>query len=106
MSRMENLKLYENFKEERSESINEAKAQKNLMHKLLGIPEDKKISEVYKSGKKLAKDLVDAIKKEKLVPEKDILKKATSMLVFAGNWPSDKENSIFDIAARSAKDYV
>lgn len=103
---MENLKIYEDFKSERYESLNEAKTQKNLMHKLLGVPEDKKISDVYKSGKRLAKDLVDAIKKEKLVPEKDILKKATSMLVFAGNWPSDKDNSIFDIAAKSAKDYV
>ena len=57
---MENLKLYENFISDRVNTINEAKkAEKGLMHKLLGIAEDKKISDVYTSGSKLAKDLID-----------------------------------------------
>ena len=87
---MENLTGYDKF----SEILNEAKKgidtsgiRKGLMHKLLNIPEGEKISDVYKSGKKLAEDLVDALKREETVPKKDIQSKAAQMLVFAGNWP-------------------
>lgn len=104
---MENLTSYDNF----SEIINEAKRnidtsgiKKGLMHQLLNIPEGKKISDVYTSGKDLAEDLVAALKREKTVPRKDIKAKAAQMLVFAGNWPkTDPKNSIFDVAARHIK---
>ena len=93
------------------DGINESKnpidisgVRKNLMHDLLNIPEDQKIDSVYKSGKKLAEDLVDALKREKVVSEKDVQAKAAQMLVFAGNWPkTDSKNSIFDVAARHVK---
>ena len=96
---MENLVLYESF----SENLNESRTRKNLMHELLGIPEDKKISDVYKSGRKLAEELVDAIKKSNIVPEKEVQKKAASMLAFVGNWPNDPKNSVFDVALRHVK---
>lgn len=105
---MKNLDSYQNF----VHNLNEAKSpidtsgvEKGLMHSLLEIPEGKKISDVYKSGKKLAEDLVSALRKKKVVPEKKIQQKAASMLVFAGNWPkTDSKNSIFDVAARHVKD--
>ncbi len=100
---MENLKLYESFLEE----INEAKAQKGLMHKLLDIPAEKKISEVYKNTKEgaedLAHDLLSAVKKAKIVPMKEVRSKATSMLAFAGNWPSEGKNSVIDKALKVIK---
>jgi hypothetical protein len=95
---MKNLLLFENF----AQQIDEA--EKGLMHKLLNVPEKDKISSKYKSGKKLADDLVSAIKRSKIVPPKDVKKKATSMLAFAANWPSDGPNSVIDKALRAAKD--
>lgn len=96
---MENIKLYEGFVEQ----INEAKVSKGLMHKLLNVPEDKKISDVYKSGKELAHDLLDAVKKAKIVPSKEVRKKATSMLAFAANWPSSPDHSVLDKALKEIK---
>ena len=94
---MKNLVLYESF----TENLNEGR--KNLMHDLLQIPENKKISDVYKSGRKLAEDLVAAIKKSNIVPEKEVQRKAASMLAFVGNWPNDPKNSVFDVALRHVK---
>jgi hypothetical protein len=104
---MENIINYSEF----VGSLNEAKnpidtsgIEKGLMHELLNIPEGKKVADVYKSGKKLAEDLVSALRRKKIVPEKDIQQKAASMLVFAGNWPkTDSKNSVFDVAARHVK---
>jgi len=96
---MKNLALYESF----TESLNETRTRKNLMHELLGIPEDKKISDVYKSGRKLAEELVAAIKKNNIVPEKEVQRKAASMLAFVGNWPNDSKNSVFDVALKHVK---
>ncbi len=104
---MENLFSYNNFVSDLNEaknSIDTSGIRKNLMHELLDIPEDKKISDVYKSGKKLAEDLVNALESKNVVPKKDIQAKAAQMLVFAGNWPkTDSKNSIFDVAARHVK---
>ena len=104
---MENLTHYSDFVEslnEAKKSIDTSGVEKGLMHDLLNIPEDKKIADVYKSGRKLAEDLVAAIKREKIVPEKEVQSKAAQMLVFAGNWPkTDSKNSIFDVAARYVK---
>ena len=104
---MENLSSYSNFVyslNEAKKSIDTSGIRKNLMHELLNIPEDKKISDVYKSGKKLAEDLVHALESKNIVPKKDIQAKAAQMLVFAGNWPkTDSKNSIFDVAARHVK---
>jgi peptide subunit release factor 1 (eRF1) len=96
---MKNLSLYESF----TESLNESRTRKNLMHELLQIPADKKISDVYKSGRKLAEELVDAIKKSNIVPEKEVQRKAASMLAFVGNWPNDPKNSVFDVALKHVK---
>lgn len=104
---MGNIANYSEFIESLNESkktIDTSGVEKGLMHELLNIPEGKKISDVYKSGKKLAEDLVSALRKKKIVPEKDIQQKAASMLVFAGNWPkTDSKNSVFDVAARHVK---
>ena len=104
---MKNISEYSEFVEninEAKKSIDTSGVRKNLMHELLDIPEDKKISDVYKSGRKLAEDLVAALKKEKDVPEKDVRAKAVQMLLFAGNWPkTDAKNSVFDVAARHVK---
>ena len=101
---MENLKLYENFITDREDMINEAKkAEKGLMHKLLGIAEDKKISDVYTSGGKLAKDLLQAVKDSKMVPAGKVRAKATSMLAFAGNWPKEGRDSVIDKALEAIK---
>lgn len=95
---MKNIKLFEDF----TEDVSETKSNKGLMRKILGIPQDKKINDVYTSGKKLAVDLLKGINSAKIVPEKDVRKKATSMLAFAANWPSDGENSVMD----KALDYI
>ena len=104
---MENLSSYGDFVQDLNESkkdIDTFGVRKNLMHELLDIPEDKKISDVYKSGRKLAEELVRALEMKDVVPKKDIQAKAAQMLAFAGNWPkTDSKNSIFDIAARHVK---
>lgn len=86
--------LFESF----LDSINEA--EKGLMRKLLEIPAKKNISDVYKSGHDLARDLLTAIKRKKMVPAKDIRRKATSMLAFAANWPSEGKNTVIDKALK------
>lgn len=96
---MENLKLYESF----VEKINEVKVVKGLMHKLLGINQGEKIADKYKKGEELAKDLLVAVKKARIVPQKDIRRKATSMLAFAGNWPSEGKNTVIDKALAAIK---
>jgi hypothetical protein len=100
---MENLKIYESFIEE----INESNAQKGLMHKLLEIPEGDKISSAYKNTKdgaeELAHDLLTAVKKAGIVPIGKVRSKATSMLAFAGNWPSEGKNTVIDKALKAIK---
>lgn len=63
---------------------------KGKMHKLLNIPEDKKITDIYTSGVELAKDLLKAVSGDK--------KKAAGMLAFPANL--SKENDVFDVALR------
>lgn len=94
---MKTIMLFESF----VESINEA--EKGLMHKILNIPADKKISDVYKSGEDLARDMLKAVKSKKLVPVKDIRRKATSMLAFAANWPKEGKNTVIDKALKAIK---
>ena len=96
---MDNLKIYESFVEE----VNEAKVAKGLMHKLLDVPDGKKISTKYKSGEELATELLKAVKKAKIVADKDVRRKATSMLAFAGNWPSEGKNTVIDKALKAIK---
>lgn len=67
----------------------EAKPKEGKMHKILGIDPDKKITDVYTSGKELAKDLLSKVDK----------KEASGMLAFAAN--IDKEHNIFDVALSS-----
>lgn len=62
------------------------------MHKLLGIPADKNISDVYTSGEKLAKDLVEKVGKAK----------AAQMINFVANVNSEED--IFDDAQKALED--
>lgn len=62
------------------------------MHKKLGVPKDKKIKDVYSSGEKLAKDLLDAVGNKK---------EATGMLAYAANVNSEKD--VFDYALSAMK---
>ena len=99
---MGNIKLFEEFVNERSEELNEKKkAEKGLMHILLGVADGKKITDVYSSSRKLAKDLLLAVKDAGIVPTEEVRKKATSMLAFAANWPSDGDASLFDKALKA-----
>lgn len=68
-----------------------AKPKKGKMHKVLGIPEDKEIHDVYTSGKKLASALIAKVGK----------KKAQGMLAFAANINS--AHDIFDKALSALK---
>lgn len=63
---------------------------KGKMHKLLNVPEDKEITDVYKDPKKLAADLVNATGNKK---------EATGMLAFAAN--INPVNNIFDKALKA-----
>ena len=101
---MENLIPFESFNSSINEKKEWGKSEKGLMHELLGIPGDKKIEDVYKKdGTKLAKDLLLAVKRKKIVPSKEIRSKATSMLAFAANCPNDGKNSLMDRALSSIK---
>lgn len=82
------MKTYLEFITEKNWSSG-VKPRKDKMHILLGIPEDKKISDVYTSGKKLAEDLVAKVGK----------KKAAQMINFAANISSRED--IFDKAQRA-----
>lgn len=70
------------------------KPEKGKMKKVLGIPDDKEISDVYSSGKKLAKDLTDKVG----------LKDAKSMLAFAAN--VNKKEDVFDVALRNLPENI
>jgi hypothetical protein len=77
---------------EEIENIQEEKWSQNVivkkgeMHKVLGIPEDKKISDVYNSGEKLVKDLINKVGR----------KKAAGMINYVANINSSYD--IFDDA--------
>lgn len=88
---MKTIKKFDDFINENkiNERLSDVKIKKGKMHKILGIPEDKEIEDVYKSGSKLAKDLVNKVGK----------KKASSMINFAANINSS--NNIFDDAQKS-----
>lgn len=62
--------------------------EKGKMHKILGIDQNKDIEDVYKSGEKLAKDLINKVGREK----------AVGMINFAAN--INKENNIYDAAQK------
>ncbi len=66
------------------------KVKAGKMHKLLGVPEDKEITDVYTDPKKLAEDLVKATGDKK---------EATGMLAFAAN--INPANNIFDKALKA-----
>jgi hypothetical protein len=58
-------------------TISKVKIKPGKMHKLLDIPEDKTITDVYKSPKKLVDDLMNATN--------DDYKKVKGMIAFAAN---------------------
>jgi DNA-binding transcriptional regulator GbsR (MarR family) len=85
------VKTFESFINE-EKWVADVEPKKGKMHKLLNIPEEKKVSDVYTSGKKIAQDLLDATGDRK---------EATSMLAFAAN--TNKEDDIFDKALKIIK---
>lgn len=68
------------------------KIEKGKMYKVLGIPDDGKIIDNYKDGKKLAKDLVAKVGK----------KEAAGMLAYVANL--DPKQNVLDIALKSMKE--
>ena len=72
------------------------------MHKLLKIDPKTTITSVYTSGEELARDLMLAVKRAKLVPAEKIRRKVTSMLAYAANWPGEGENTVLDRALKAA----
>jgi hypothetical protein len=94
---MENLKNLISFKEfslEINENKNSGDLGKSFMDRVLGITGDKKIEEIYKnSPRKLAKDLLLAIKRTRMLHPGEIRRKAQSMIeldLFSKTWPSRK----------------
>jgi hypothetical protein len=73
-----------------AQSVN---VKKGKMRKLLKIPADQKVTDVYTSGEKLAKDLLKAVNGNK--------KEASSMLAFSAN--VDPENNVLDKALHAIK---
>jgi len=94
---MKNVMLFESF----VDSINEA--EKGLMHKILKVKPEAEIGDAYKSGEDLARAMLNGVKKSKIVPAKDIRRKATSMLAFAANWPDGKGKTVFRKALKAIK---
>jgi hypothetical protein len=94
---MKNILLFESF----IDSVNEA--EKGLMHKMLKIKNDQEIGDVYKNGDELAKAMLQGVKNSKIVPAKDVRKKATSMLAFAANWPGKGGKTVFRKALTAIK---
>ena len=86
-------KLYESLMNDQEKWSKEIKVKTGRMHRLLGIPQGKKIIDVYSSGITLAKDLLKAVNGNK--------KQASSMLAFAAN--VDKDNNVLDKALHAIK---
>ena len=93
---MKHLHLFESFVDS---NINEA--EKGLMHKILKIKPEAEISDAYKSGEDLARAMLTGVKKAKLVPVKEVRRKATSMLAFAANWPGKGGKTVFRKALKA-----
>lgn len=73
--------------------VSDVKPKQGKMRKLLNIPDGKKISDVFKSGKDLAMKLLKANNNDE--------SKTASMLAFAAN--VDKEDTVLDKALRHMK---
>lgn len=77
---------------EKEKWAKDVKVKKGKMHKLLNIPDDKEVSDVYTSGEKLAKALMAKVKNEKEV---------TGMLAYPAN--TNPKDNVFDKALRYMK---
>lgn len=88
------MELYEELMgEAKKKWAQDVNVKKGKMHRLLNVPADKKIIDVYTDGKKLAQDLLNALNGDK--------NKAASMLAFAAN--VDARNNILDTALHAIK---
>lgn len=91
------LELYEQIKRDMDEEgekwAQDVNVKKGKMRKLLKVPADEKLTDVYTSGHKLAKDLLKAVNGDK--------KEASSMLAYAAN--VDSKNNILDRALHAIK---
>ena len=84
---------------EKKKWAKDAKPEKGKMHDLLGVPEDKKIIDVYTSGDGLADALIRALKKK---GDSNPHKTAASMLAFAAN--VDPKQNVLDAALKAVKE--
>lgn len=89
---LENILSFDQFILEKEKWSKGVSVEKGKMHDLLGLAPDEKIIDKYKSGKKLAEDLVKATGDKK---------EAASMLAFAAN--IDKTNNVLDAALKAIK---
>jgi hypothetical protein len=91
---MKHLSKFKDFLSEKNNSDDmwskDVEIKKGKLYNILNIPKDKKIIDVYTSGKELAKDLLKAVNGDK--------KKAVGMLAFPANL--NKDYDIFDIALK------
>jgi hypothetical protein len=94
---VKHFKLFEQFINEQEsvdERLSDVKVEKGKMHKLLGLKDDEKITDVYTSGEELAKDLVKALKGDQ--------KEAAGMLAYAAN--IDSQSNVLDDALSVLKE--
>ena len=91
------LKLCEEIKrgmdEDGEKWAQDVNVKRNKMRRLLKIPADQKLTDVYTSGHKLAKDLLKAVDGNK--------KEASSMLAYAAN--IDSKDNVLDRALHAIK---
>lgn len=93
---MKHVKSFDSFtinENENNKWAADVDIKKGKMHKLLGIPSEKTISDVYTSGEKLAEDLLKATDNN--------YKEVAGMLAFPAN--TNPEHDIFDIALKMVK---
>lgn len=91
---MKHFQTFESFINE-AKQLSDVKIKKGKMHKLLGVPDDKEITDEYTSGEKLAKDLVKALGGDQ--------QEAAGMLAYAAN--INPANNVFDDALSALKDF-
>jgi hypothetical protein len=83
------IKNFCDFVNEKNNWVKDTNVKKGKMHDILGVDDDKNISDVYDNGKELADALVKKVGK----------RKASAMINFAAN-VSDKSDTIFKDAQK------
>lgn len=90
---MKHIPTFESFTSE-AKRLSDVKVKKGKMHKMLGLSDDEDITDVYKSGKELAQDLVRAAGGDQ--------QEVAGMLAYAAN--INPANNVFDDALSALKE--